>query len=231
LDYQDVITYKPDAVKIFDEEDWDLMEDSRYKPIILALRKGPMTVRDLEEEYNKIIEQKIEKMDLEKKERNTVSEKLKRKGKTLYKYLDILIKKGLIIEAGKRVKTGQTAAETLYGRTAKLFVLSRKIKTKKPIIMSKEAGEVVCSIISKEKNKTSMDINCFRKIFDKILESNHQATVDYFTKYSHELSEVSPKISFEELNEIAWILDIFHIIKSAARFEKEIESCFIGNID
>ena len=41
-----------------------------------------------------------------------------------------------------------------------------------------------------------------------------------------ELSEISQKISFEDLNEIVWILDIFHIISSASEFENELKRCF-----
>lgn len=225
MEYQDVITYKEEAVKIIDEEDWSVFEDSRYTPIILALRKGPMTVKELEDKYNKIIEQQIEKMSLDNEERKELNEKMTRKGKTLYKYLDILMKNGLIIEAGKRVKSGQTATETLYGRTAKLFVLARKSKNKKSF-KSKEALDVVGSILCKENNKENIDINCLKNVIFKILESNHQAIVNYFSKYSQELSEVSPKISFEELNEIAWIFEIFHLISTSEEFKEELQKCF-----
>lgn len=64
------------------------------------------------------------------------------------------------------------------------------------------------------------------KQIEKIYDSLQTARENNFTKYSEELSEISQKISFEDLNEIVWILDIFHIISSASEFENELKRCF-----
>ncbi len=56
MDFQDFITYEEKAIVLLDDESsWDIMADSRYEPILVALRNGPLTVRDLEIEYNKLI--------------------------------------------------------------------------------------------------------------------------------------------------------------------------------
>lgn len=226
MEYHDVITQKEVAVKTFDDVNWELFHDSRYSPIIHASRKGPMTVKDLEVEYNKIVEKQIKGMDLAKKEKDALFEKMKRKGKTLYKYLDFLIKNDVIMEAGKRVRTGQTAAETLYGRTAKFFVLSSKTKNKKPVFEDNEIWQTVGSIIGKQRNKTNVDFDCLIKLIETIYDSIQTARVNTFTKYSEELSKISQKITFEDLNEIAWILETFHIISSSSEFENKLKDCF-----
>ncbi len=114
------------------------------------------------------------------------------------------------------------ASETLYGRTANFFVLSGK----KQSFEDNEVWHVVGSILCKQRNKANVDIDCLIKKIDKIYESFHSVRVKNFTKYSQELSEISQKISFEDLNEIAWILEIFHIISSASEFENELKNCF-----
>lgn len=226
MEYQDVITKEAEAVKIVKQEEWEMFHDKRYMPIIKALRIGPMTVRDLEEEYNKIVEAQIDELDLTKKEKKELLEKTKRKGKTLYKYLDILVKNNVLVEAGKRIRPGQTASETLYGRTAKLFILSDKNMDDKLFFSHDKTWEVIGTIIRTEKNKKDIDISCLEKVFLNIAESSVANREDIFTKYSDILSEHSPNITFEELNRIAWIFEIFHYISSASEFNKDIEACF-----
>lgn len=226
MDYQDVITYKEESVKIFDEEKADFFEDPRYTTIIKALRKGPMTVRDLEEEYNLIVTKQVEKMDLTKKEKEALVEKMTRKGKTLYKYLDALVKKGLVVEAGKRIRTGQTATETLYGRTARLFVLSNESKLQKIFAENEEVWDVIGSIIRREEGKEEIDTDCLKQAIEKINNSMNSARKDIFTKYSQELAELSPKITFEQLNEIALLLEVYYLISSASDLNKEFDKCF-----
>jgi len=224
LDYQDVITYQEDTVKVITTEQKESYSDDRLLTIIVALRKGPMTVRDLEEEYNKIIEKQIDKMDLTKKEKQELIEKSKRKGKTLYKYLDLLMKNGLVVEAGRRIRPGQTATETLYGRTAKLFVFGGSEKFTQ--FETNEVWEVIGKIICKERKKSNVDIECFIQKLRTIHKYIQDARVETFTKYSIELSEISTKISHESLANIAMILEIFYIIDSTSKFEKELDECF-----
>ena len=226
MEYQDVITKKAEAVKIVRKDEWEVFHDSRYLPIIKALRKGPMTVKDLEDEYNKIVEAQIAGLALTEKEKRVLVEKTKRKGKTLYKYLDILVKSDVLIEAGKRIRPGQTASETLYGRTAKLFVFSDKEMDEKLLFEQSETWDIIGKIICGERNKKNIDVNCLKQKLQKIVRLSGIEREEIFTKYSEMLSEHSANITFEELNQIAWILELFYLISSASEFNKDIEECF-----
>ena len=106
----DAITFTPDRVKIIREKDEiKTLYDPNHGPIIRALRKGPMTVRELEEAY--------------KKEAKTKEDLEAKTDKTIYRYLKDLKKANLVVEAGKRVKIGKTATESLFSRTAEAFVV------------------------------------------------------------------------------------------------------------
>ncbi len=106
---QDVLTFKPVPVKIIRHEDTlKSIEDPSYYLIIKVLRKGPMTVKEIEEAYNK--EAKLADIYEPKSD------------KTLYRYLKHLEKVDLVVPAGKRVVYGKTASETLFARTAIVFI-------------------------------------------------------------------------------------------------------------
>ena len=159
MDYQDMITYEEEAVMLLeDKEAWEILEDPWYDAIVVVLRKGPMTVRDLEREYNLFVANKIDKMPLEPKEKMELKEKTKRKGKTLYKYLVILEKKGLIKQVGKRVKMGQTASETIYGRSAKLYLMSDKQKVELKREEVARIMPVLSKIVSLDKKEPKVSV-------------------------------------------------------------------------
>lgn len=99
-EYQDIIKHEPKImIAIEDDEVAKYVRDPLYFPIIKALRKGPMTVKEIEKEYNILA-------------RNPKSDK------TIYRYVKTLEDVGLITVAGQRVVMGKTATETLFARTA-----------------------------------------------------------------------------------------------------------------
>ena len=51
MEVQDVITFKPERAKVIkDPKIIDTLKDPNHWPILKALRKGPMTIRELEKE-------------------------------------------------------------------------------------------------------------------------------------------------------------------------------------
>ncbi|MHA2250914.1 MAG: winged helix-turn-helix domain-containing protein [Candidatus Kariarchaeaceae archaeon] len=107
--YQDIINYEPQLLKaIHDDEISKIISDSIYAPIITILRKGPMTVKEIEEAYNRVAD--APKSD-----------------KTIYRYLKELEKAELVVPAGQRVVLGKTATETLFSRTARAFYIQMNI--------------------------------------------------------------------------------------------------------
>ncbi len=225
--YNDLITYTEKAFLLLEDIDaWELIEDPRYLPIIQALRRGPMTVKDLEREYNRIVAKKIDDMPLDFKEKKELKQKTKRKGKTLYKYLDLLERSNLIVQAGKRVKMGQTASETLYGRSAKLFF---KIDKNKRICKTEDFIEslpILGKIISLERGVENYSVECLTNfiynIFDLLINEKERI----FNKYSNEITQQASDIYYDELSAVIQGIDFYLLIQHAPKLKIELEKCF-----
>ena len=98
-----VITRKQQGVKVItDKETTARLYDKNFEPIIIVLREGPLTIKELVDKYNQIAEEQKSEM-------------------TVYRYVKELSKYDLVTEVGKIITTGQSATETLYGRSAKIF--------------------------------------------------------------------------------------------------------------
>ncbi len=159
-----------------------------------------MTVRDLEREYNLFVANKIDKMPLEPKEKMELKEKTKRKGKTLYKYLVILEKKGLIKQVGKRVKMGQTASETIYGRSAKLYLMSDKQKVELKREEVARIMPVLSKIVSLDKKEPKVSVECFTEFMDKVYSLLQDERQRVFSEFSEEITDIASDIHYNELN-------------------------------
>jgi hypothetical protein len=124
--HQDLVTYTAPPVKVIrDSEVINLFYIPNYYVIIIALRQGPMTVRDLEQAF---------------KERAKKHKGLQaRSDKSIYRYLKELENAGLVVPAGQRVVSGKMVTETLFARTGQIFLLFR---TKPDWWLSKEGAAV-----------------------------------------------------------------------------------------
>jgi hypothetical protein len=108
--YQDMITYQIPPVKIIRDPDAiTLFYIPNYYVIIIALRRRPMTVRDLEQAFKDYA-----------KRYGGVEPK---SDKSIYRYLKVLEKAGLVTPAGQRVVAGKMVNETLFARTGQIFLL------------------------------------------------------------------------------------------------------------
>jgi DNA-binding transcriptional ArsR family regulator len=177
-DSHDAITFTPDRIKIIrDKDEIKTLYDPNHGPIIRALRKGPMTVRELEEAYKK--EAKI-KEELEAKT-----------DKTIYRYLKELKDANLVIEAGKRVKIGKTATESLFSRTAEAFIVHDIDEEHWDCDDGKAICKIVGLMLEKSLGEKSLDEKCMKQFmidFDKeintqvvaVLEGADEALLDLF---------------------------------------------------
>jgi hypothetical protein len=225
-DHQDFITYEEKAIVLLDDQNaWDLMADSRYEPILVALRQGPLTVRDLEIEYNKLVLKNIEKLSLASKDKKELIEKTKRKGKTLYKYLALLENAGLVVQAGKRIKMGQTASETLYGRTAKLFYFSYQGNEPIKELNIKKILPAISKIISLEAGGKEISEECLEKFVQDIFLTIKENREEILTKYSDIITQETSEIYFDDLSILVEILHMYMTIKNAPEITKKLEKC------
>ena len=224
--HQDILHYKPSILKVIDDErTLKLLADPHYYAVITVLREGPMTVRELESAYNSIVTKRIDKMPIEDKEKKEIKKKAKRKGKTLYKYLDVLLKNGLVIQAGKRVKMGQTASETLYGRTAKLFFKSDKNLAKLTAKETKKIVPIIAKIICMEKEAKEVSEACLANYILKCFLLLHDERKRVLSKYSKEITEASVDVHYDDLFLVIQILDIYFFLTHATELNKSLNDC------
>ncbi|MFW9922326.1 MAG: hypothetical protein ACFFDW_03450 [Candidatus Thorarchaeota archaeon] len=228
MDYQDVITSEAKSIILISDDDiWKLLEDSNYTPIFIALRKGPMTVKELEEEYNKIVEKNIDKMSLDEKERTKLQAKFTRKDKTLYKYLDFLQAKGFIIQVGKRVKMGQTATETLYGRAAKAFMYVAEKKAELSPEDKNKSLKLMEKIISSELNLKGIKLDEFYSLYNEIYDEITNEKIRIYTKYSDEITKFTNNFTFEDMSKFIFVMEFILYAINAKSYEKKISGSFL----
>ena len=99
----------------------DTVTNPIYLPILESLREGYKTVKEIEQDYANFIEVQVRKQI--KKDEKKVQELVKqrmRSDKSLYRYIQDLVKAGFVVMVGKRID--KPMIEKLYARTAKLFL-------------------------------------------------------------------------------------------------------------
>ena len=129
LSHEDIITYKPIKIQeINDQKIRTTYRTPEFNPILLALRHKYLTIKELVIEYNRIVKERIETMDIDQKDKEKRYKQESRKDKTIYRYVKNLVDAGLVVAAGKRVKLGQIASETLYCRIAHIIYFKPDFK-------------------------------------------------------------------------------------------------------
>lgn len=226
MEYHDSIIYEEEAIKILKDAKYsDLLNNAKYSPIFIALRKGPLTIKELEKEYNSIVKKDIKKMDLEDSEKKKLGKKMFRKDKTLYKYISKLRKSGLIVEAGKRFKVGQTAAETLFGRAAKLYLMDDK--SERTFSMGEDKKYLSCfaKIISLINDSSKVSVDCLAEVMTDFLTQISEETEKIFKTYSKEITKIASDMSFSDIHKTLKGLNMFLLIRNASNFEEMLEKC------
>ena len=219
--------YKEDAFMIIkDENTTSLFADRRYEPIFQALRTGPLTVKDLVRRYNEIVFKIVGKMDLSKSEKIDLRDKMYRQEKTIYKYLNKLESHGIITPAGKRFLRGKTAAETLYGRTAKLFYFSDETKKDDLFEEMKLALPIVSKVLSLKQNNEVISTECLFKFLTKIFTHLDIERTEMMEKYSEELATMEEEIDYNKLRLALRILEYLFVILKSEEFKKDLQKCY-----
>jgi hypothetical protein len=206
-----MITYKQKVVKVPDEKTLRKMaSDENLMLIITALRKGPMTVKELVKEF----EEKTGKA---------------KSDKSVYRYLKELIELKIVARAGKRITSvdeENLQTETIYIRTAKLFLTGNmKHKSEK---LGKEKVDQLMDVIQsllaeryRDKIKSKEGIHNLLLKFDEekerllveVLENANEKTLE-------KISQVDWKLIDYLVEYTGWLALVLEL-----NIEEEIEKC------
>jgi hypothetical protein len=149
--FKDFIDFKPDIIKYLSAEQHFTVQ--KYKPIVAALRKKPLTPKEILELYY-----------------NEDSKEYSCSIKSIYRYLEKLEEAELITVAGHRITEGKRVSENLYMRTALVFT-KKSINPKHPAAvrkrnMTKESLQVILEELSDLEIK---DYEKFNDVIEKLL--------------------------------------------------------------
>ncbi|MHA1367125.1 MAG: hypothetical protein ACTSP5_12045 [Candidatus Heimdallarchaeota archaeon] len=160
MESQDVITFRQIPVKIInDVKTLEYFKDPNLRLVVAFLKKGPMTITDLERLFK---DKGNEKSD-----------------KSIYRYLHKLIQAKIVAKAGKRVTStdeNNLASETLYTRSAKAFITVQPVDESRDCGLGSEcpvweASRLLLSqIFGKDKEKDKIAIDLFENADEETLE-------------------------------------------------------------
>ncbi|GAG95343.1 unnamed protein product, partial [marine sediment metagenome] len=110
------------VVLIKEEAKMQIMANPIYFPILMSLRDGYKTIKEIEEEYNKFIVKDLKKQGIkDRKKIKEMVDKKKRSDKSLYRYIQHLIDADFVVLVGKRIAMEKSMTEKIFARTAKFF--------------------------------------------------------------------------------------------------------------
>ncbi len=204
---QDVITRPQIGVKVIrDEAVISKLFDKNMEPIIIVLREGPLTIKELVEKYNQIAEEPKSEM-------------------TIYRYVKELDKVDIVKEVGKRIKTGQSASETLYGRTAKIFW---NLKDKEDYWKSEASNQTLDTLrglLLLYKKNTTINSEDLGALLNKIYKTSSEEMGAFFEENDDAIDKIISGFTFKEVDKVFDILGILILIMKSTNFSDELEKC------
>jgi DNA-binding transcriptional ArsR family regulator len=211
--HQDVLTYKPAQIKIIrDKETAKFLEDPNYYLIIKLLGKGPTTVRELEKAY--------------RKEAATSEWYEPKSDKTIYRYLKVLEKADLVVPAGQRVIIGKTATETLFSRTARVFI----IRHHRPVWWRSEKGEQLARrlgiLLGRLYNNREPSIKCIQNFIIKFETAKEVEFKKLLETVDEEILEHITAGEWDEIDKILRYVKLFSMFLNQPDLLERFRSCF-----
>ncbi|MCG3260314.1 MAG: hypothetical protein H7644_11235 [Candidatus Heimdallarchaeota archaeon] len=204
---QDVITRPQIGFKVIrDQAVISKLYDKNLEPIIIVLREGPLTIKELVDEYNEIAEESKSEM-------------------TIYRYVKELDKIDIVKEVGKRIKTGQSASETLYGRTAKIFW---NLKDKEDYWKSEDSKQIVDTIrdiLLLYKENTTINSEDIGALLNKIYKKSSEEMAAFFEKNDDAIDKMISGLTFKEIDKIFDIFGTLILIMKSTDFSEDLEKC------
>ncbi|MFW9830968.1 MAG: hypothetical protein ACFFD8_04275 [Candidatus Thorarchaeota archaeon] len=213
MEYQDVITFKPERIKvIYDKKINQILYDPNHSPIIRALRKGPMTVREIEEAYSK--------------EAKNSDELEAKSDKTIYRYLKVLEKANLVVPAGQRVVIGKTATETLFSRTAEVFMSGQTEAEYWSCESGKDLVEKMARMLSRMLNDRKANVDCIIKFMNEFDILGNKSIVGLVEEADEEMIDLITSIDWAYKDKILNYVSMFGVALKNPEIFKKLETCF-----
>lgn len=220
MKFQDVIDSKfeqKSVIFIKDESKLGIVTDPKYLPILESLREGYKTVKEIENDYTKFIENEVRKhYKKEEKIIQEIIEKRKPSSPSLYRYVQDLVKAGFVTCIGKRID--KPMIEKLFARTAKLFLNDKYYE--KMMCSSKASIESLARLIELIYEIPRPDNEIIREYSSQMKVSFQQITKKLFKEKSQEYVKIVEKLSLKEINSVLQTISILDLIVNQVKYKK-----------
>lgn len=223
---QDVIDHdfkqKP-VVLIKDEKQLQLMSNPVYFPIFMSLREGYKTVKEIEEDYTKLIEKQARKKGVKnKKEFKEYVEDKKRSGKSLYRYIQHMIDADFVVTIGKRVAIDKPMTEKLFARTAKFFFVDSFYE--KMLCNDSKCIESTTQLLGLIYNVPEPSKNILEEFTGLMEDSLEKISSLLFGEKSEEFVQIVENLSLGEITSTLQMLGIIELVTKSKNYSKLIKS-------
>ncbi len=217
MTYQDVISIKPSIFKHVSIEvnDPSFRDDNIVFLRTLLRQKGPMTVRDIVEEYT--------------------NNDNKKSDKTIYRYLSKLNDVGIVAKVGKRVfidKENNIRTEMLYGNSAYLFLTGVNVhpfnETAEGDILEKRdsIAKVIGLFLKKLIGAKKINEKCLEKILVRRHTNAQTTLIKTIEAGDEEIYRMVKELEYYDTGVILEVLSWLGSILSEPNLVKELEKCF-----
>ena len=216
---QDAITYSQPLMKeIMDDEIIKLFKDKNLSSVLGFLRthKDPMTMRELEESFRKIGEEKS--------------------NKTIYRYLKKLEEASLVVQAGKRVFTTnkkKLKTQTLYTRAAKIFFPIVKAEESETISEEErhQKEKMIKAIgisIGNHMNTQLKSIDCLKRFLKKFKYEGSSLPRKILQNAKDEITDLLMDLDWKYIESTVDTISLLAILHEKTEWQKELANCFMS---
>ncbi|MHA1907231.1 MAG: hypothetical protein ACW98Y_08045 [Candidatus Thorarchaeota archaeon] len=212
-EYEDIIRFEPKPILLLtnDEANKILWEFS-HSTLVRILRQGPMTLRELDKEYNEIAI-KDELID-------------PKSDTTLYRYIKALEAAGLVTQAGKRVYLEKNATEILYSRTAKVFQNQALHVSYWESERGRKFYDRLYAAIKNIYEGHEADKECLRKFILQYERAKESEFEQLFPNLDEETLELITDGDWWEIEQTLRYSSTFGLLLNRPEFIKQLAKCF-----
>ena len=229
--FRDLVDYQPVILKVIqDKKTLETLSDSNTYAVLSILRNGPMTVKEIEVRYNEPLNQKESDKRKEQEKNNrrlnyiTKFNVKNKSDKTIYRYLNDLIKHDIVVHAGQRITEGQKVSEKLYMRTAKVF-------ERKDMEWMSEKGEQWAEQFGLFMNlmtdgKSTSKVKCIQKFFNRWSEAKISSLEKLTIAAPEEFMDLISSKNWKEFAEFIDRVYLFGTLLNHPELLEELRDCF-----
>ncbi len=228
MSLQNVITYSPPFVKIISGEDefeeaikdaktgeektvkrkvYDLLNDRKLFPIINVLRSGPLTIKEIREGYNLLVEKPKNEM-------------------TIYRYVKLLEKGGLVAKAGRKVDVEKNVTKILYSRTGTVFYTIDSSRKYWETDAGNDLINMVRSILKIYPKFNSVSEECLKDLIIEIFTKVVTEVSTILEETGEKNPELFTETSYVGMSKTIDILQVFVLLANPELYEEDWKKCF-----